>query len=79
MPKKVNSSGTGSDVIIILTSSQPIMFDSSRKHVFKNIGLLDYIVSFSNYRPLTIPEVTRLSHKNALNVRFRLGKTYIFG
>ena len=66
MPEKVNSSGTRNDVIIILTSLKPVMFGtvgSSRRDVLKNIGLLDYICSFSNYRPLPIPEVTLLSPK----------------
>ena len=55
--------------------------DSSRRDVFKNIGYLDYIFffSFSNYRPLPIPEVTLLSPKIALNFRLRLGKAYLFG
>ena len=53
--------------------------DSSRRVVLKNIGLLDYVFLFSNYRPLPIPEVTLLLLKTALNFRFRLGKAYIFG
>ena len=53
--------------------------NSSRRDVFKNVGLFDYIFSFSNYRPLPIPEVTLLSPKTALNFRFRLGKAYMFG
>ena len=82
MPEKVNSSGTRSDVIIILISSLPVIFgtlDSSRTDVFKNIGLFDYIFSFSNYRPLPIPEVPLSSPKAALNFHLRLGKAYIFG
>ena len=56
----------------------PVEFVSKRC-VHNFIGLLDYIFSFSNYRPLPIPEVTLLSPKTALNFRFRLGKAYIFG
>ena len=78
----MNSSGTGSDVIIILLRRNPSCLeplDSFRRDVFKNIGYLDYTFSFSNYRPLPIPEVTLLSPKTALNFRFRLGKAYLFG
>ena len=50
---------------------------SSRRDAFKNIGLLDYIFSFSNCRPLSILEVALLSPKTALNFPFRLGK-YMF-
>ena len=53
--------------------------NSPRRDVFKNIGLLDYIFSFSKYFPLPIPEVTLLLPKTAINFRFRLGKAYIFG
>ena len=63
MPQKVNSSGNGSDVIIILTRHNPFCFELSGRDVFKNIGLLDYIFLFSNYRPLPLPEVTLLSPK----------------
>ena len=46
--------------------------NSSRRDVFKNIGLLDYFFfSFSNYRPLPIPELTLLLPKTALNFHFR--------
>ena len=48
------------------------------RHVLKNIGLLDYIFSCSNYRPLPIPEVTFLSPKFALKFRLSLEKS-IFG
>ena len=34
---------------------------------------------FSDYRHLPVPEVTLLSPETALDVRFRLGKAYLFG
>ena len=66
-------------ILNFVTKNGNIQMASSRRNVFKNIGYLDYIFSFSNYRPVLIPEVTLLSPKTALNFRFRLGKAYLLG
>ena len=50
--QNVNESKTGSDVKIISTLSNPVMFGTVGfvpKRCIKNIELWDYIVSFSGY------------------------------
>ena len=75
MPEKVNSSGNRKlchhnfNFVVYPSCLEPL--HSSRRDVLKNIFLLDFIFSFSNYRPLPIPEVTLLSSKTALKFPFR--------
>ena len=53
---------TGSDVIIISTKSNPVMFGTvrfvSKSRLQNYIGKWDSLYSFSSYRPFSKPEVT---------------------
>ena len=79
----MNSVKSGNDIIRISTSSNPAMFGAVEfvsKRCFKKYrGLWDYLYSFRKYLPFSEPEVTILSPRTVLDIRFRPGQAYLFG